>query len=376
MRSPSQELQDLTDAGLLRSLPQQRDGNANEKNLLNFSSNDYLGLSQHPALKQAAIEATERYGTGATASRLVCGTFSYHRELESLISTLKQSNDARLFANGYSTALGTITALMAKGDTIILDKLSHACLIDAARLSGATIRVFPHNDLDKLETILRTTGEKSSPDSRTLIVTESVFSMDGDLCPLAEIVSLKDQYGALLLLDEAHGLGVLGPQGLGLAEELGLQQQVDFQMGTLGKAAGSAGGYLAASQAWIDLLTNKARSFIYSTAPPPAQVAASLAALNLITSSEGKRLRQQLRENTESLNVSTSNKSSTPIVPLILGSNKLALAASQKLTKNGFIVPAIRFPTVPRNTARLRITLSAAHSAEEISRLNSALTKL
>ena len=379
MRSPSQELQELTDTGLLRALPQTRahtvpeESDPGSKPLLNFSSNDYLGLSQHPSLKEAAIEATAKYGTGATASRLVCGTFSYHRELESQIAACKQTCDARLFANGYSTALGTITALLGKGDTVILDKLSHACLIDAAKLSGATIRVFPHNDLDKLEAILQATAEKSSSHTRTLIVTESVFSMDGDLCPLAAIVALKNQYGALLLLDEAHGLGVLGPRGLGLAEQLDLQPQIDFQMGTLGKAAGSAGGYLAASQDWIDLLTNKARSFIYSTAPPPAQVAASMAALDLITSLEGEFLRQQLQKNIQSLKVSTSNQTTTAIVPLILGSNESALNASRKLREKGLLVPAIRFPTVPRNTARLRITVSAAHTTEQIELLNSAL---
>ena len=217
-----------------------------------------------------------------TASRLVCGTFHFHRELEEEIATLKQADDARLFANGYATALATITALVGKGDVVILDKLSHACLIDGAKLSGATVRVFPHNNLTRLESILQSTRQKS-PDASVLVVTEAVFSMDGDCCPLNEIVALKEKYGALLLLDEAHAFGVLGERGLGLAESLNLQRRVDLQMGTLGKAAGSAGGYLAASQTIIDLITNKGRAFIYSTAPPPAQVAASLAALRLIS---------------------------------------------------------------------------------------------
>ena len=379
MRSPNHELETLREADLLRTLktwhsaalPQLAPTSGNP--LLNFSSNDYLGLSQHPALRDAAIEATRRHGTGATASRLVCGTFHYHRELEKFIASLKETDDARLFANGYSTAMGTIPALVGKGDTIILDKLCHACLIDAAKLSGATMRVFPHNNLERLETILQKTHEASSPSTRTLIVTESVFSMDGDLCPLEELVALKEKYHALLLLDEAHALGVLGERGLGLAEELNLQGAVDFQMGTLGKAAGSAGGYLAASQPWIDLLTNKARSFIYSTAPPPAQVAASLAALQLISSAEGATLREKLRHNLGLLDFPTSSpQGPSAIVPLILGDNATALAASQSLLAAGLVIPAIRYPTVPKNTARLRITLSAAHSTSDIE-LNQAL---
>lgn len=383
MREPAEELSQLQSQGLLRTLTSRGASSppwltgGDGKELLNFSSNDYLGLSQHSALREASIAATNRFGTGATASRLVCGTFCYHRELEEEIARLKESENALLFANGYSTALGTITAVVGKGDTVILDKLSHACLIDAARLSGATLRVFPHNDLNRLQSILENTVKKSAPETRILIVTESVFSMDGDLSPLADIVTLKEKYGALLLVDEAHALGVLGAQGLGLAEELSLQDRIDFQMGTLGKAAGSAGGYLAASQAWVELLTNRARSFIYSTAPPPAQVAASLAALRLITSPEGETLRQTLRQNVQQLGRSPSNQNlPTPIVPLILGDNQRALNAARTLKTAGLLIPAIRYPTVPRNTARLRITLSAAHTSEHITRLQEALIEL
>lgn len=381
MRSPAQDLALLKEQNLFRFL-NSIEGSAvprvkiEGQDLLNFSSNDYLGLSQHRQLKDAAITATEKHGTGSTASRLVCGTFAYHRALEQRIALLKESDDARLFANGYSTALGTITALVGKGDTIILDKLCHASLIDAARLSGATIRVFPHNSIERLESILKSTREKSDSTTRILVVTESVFSMDGDTCPLAEIVALKNRHDALLLLDEAHALGVLGERGMGLAEELGLQREIDFQMGTLGKAAGSAGGYLAASQDWIDLLTNKARSFIYSTAPPPAQVAASQAGLELIASREGQALRERLISHITTLAIALGLSplaQRTPIIPLILGSNEAALSASQSLREQGFLVPAIRYPTVPRHTARLRITLSAAHSHEDVSSLVEAL---
>lgn len=382
MRTPEKELRQFKAEGLLRrlniretcSLPSLKDESGCP--LLNFSSNDYLGLSRHPALVEAAVRASQAHGTGAAASRLVCGSFRYHHELEEKIATLKETESARLFANGYATALGSIPALVQKGDIIILDKLSHACLIDAARLSGATIRVFPHNNLNRLEDILKKVTSKTSQDSRVLVVTESIFSMDGDACPLAKLVELKDQYGALLFLDEAHGLGVLGPTGMGLAEEKELQSRIDFQMGTLGKAAGSAGGYLATSRVWNDLLVNRARSFIYSTAPPPAQVAAASAALEIITSAEGESLRSQLQQNLTLLQGELSHQFQSAIVPYILGENEKALLAAEELLAKGLLVPAIRYPTVPRKTARLRITLSAAHTAEQVKTLKSALKDL
>ncbi|MBK1832878.1 aminotransferase class I/II-fold pyridoxal phosphate-dependent enzyme [Roseibacillus ishigakijimensis] len=374
MRSPADELARLRAAGLLRTLRP-----AQDSALLNFSSNDYLGLSRHPALQEAAERALRDYGTGATASRLVCGNHPYHRELEEQIASLKGTEAARVFANGYATSLGTLSALLQSGDTVILDKLSHASLIDGARLSGATIRVFPHNNLSRLETLLRQIRAKAPPESRLLVVTESVFSMDGDRCPLREIIALKDRYGALLLLDEAHALGVLGPRGLGLAAQLGLSGAVDLQMGTLGKAAGSAGGYLAASRDFCELLTNKARSFIYSTAPPPAQIAAAQAGLSLLTSPAGDDLRARLRENLRHLRSALAlepPEGEVPIIPLVLGDNEQALARAEALREHGFLVPAIRYPTVPKGTARLRLTLSAAHQQDEIDQLTTLWRKL
>lgn len=366
MDSPGKELDHLREQGLYRSLRQISSHSPPRitlegKEFINFSSNDYLGLSHHPALAEAATRAITDHGTGSTASRLICGSLELFHQLEEKIAEGKKTQAALSFANGYATAMGTIPAIVGKNDTIILDKLSHACLIDAAKLSGATLRVYPHNDLCKLEKLL------NSSKGRTLIITESVFSMDGDLCPLAEIISLKEMHGALLLLDEAHAVGVLGPHGQGLAEELGLQHQVDFQMGTLGKALGSAGGYLAASRHWIDLLINKARSFIYSTAPPPPQAAASLAALKILSSQEGAEKLRTLTAHCEEFD------SRTPIIPSIIGANEDAIAASANLFEQGFLVPAIRYPTVPRGTARLRITLSAAHSGAQISGLKNAL---
>jgi 7-keto-8-aminopelargonate synthetase-like enzyme len=263
--------------------------------------------------------------------------------------------------------MGLIPAIVGKADHVILDKLSHACLVDAAKLSGATLRVFPHNDLGKLERLLAKIRE-NDPSGRILVATESVFSMDGDVCPLKETLDLTERYDALLLLDEAHGFGVLGAQGMGLAEREGVQHRVTFQMGTLSKAAGLSGGYVAASREWIDLLTNRARSFIYSTAPPPCLAHAAMVSLDLIRSAEGAQLRARLREN-----IALLGHSPSPILPHLLGSNEAALTAAARLLEAGFLVPAIRYPTVPRGTARLRVSLSAAHPPEAVKQLAAAL---
>jgi 8-amino-7-oxononanoate synthase len=333
----------------------------------NFASNDYLGLARHPEIEDALIEGVRKFGAGSAASRLVCGTLPPHRLLEEALAGAKQTEAALVFSSGFATSLGVIPAVVGKADFVVLDKLSHACLIDAARLSGATLRVFPHNDPAKLGRLLNSIRSKS-PQARILVATESVFSMDGDLCPLREIVETIETHDAMLLLDEAHGFGVLGEHGMGLAEREGLQQRVTFQMGTLSKAAGLAGGYVAASRDWIDLLTNRARSFIYSTAPPPALAHAALASLHLIRSGTGRALREKLRQN-----IALLADSPTPIIPRILGSNEAALAASAALADAGFMVPAIRFPTVPRGTARLRVSLSAAHPEPAVEALRSAL---
>jgi 8-amino-7-oxononanoate synthase len=365
MIRPAESLHQLAAEGLLRGqrpldsptgVQVLREG----RTLWNFAANDYLGLARHPVIEAALIEGVQRFGAGAAASRLVCGTLPPHRHLENALATAKQSEAALTFSSGFATALGVIPAVVGKSDFVFLDKLSHACLVDAARLSGATLRIFPHNDLGKLERLLISTRAKTAS-ARILVATESVFSMDGDLCPLREMVNLTEAHDALLLLDEAHGFGVLGEHGMGLAEQESLQHRVTFQMGTLSKAAGLSGGYLAASRDWIDLLTNRARSFIYSTAPPPALAHAAIASLELIRSAEGKRLRAKLQKNIARLSTKP-----TPIIPQILGSNEATLAASSALELAGFLVPAIRYPTVPRGTARLRISLSAAHSLETI----------
>jgi len=377
MPTPAEQLRKLQADGLLRGLVPLDSGAGPQVTrggmpMWNFASNDYLGLARHSEVEAALIEGVLRFGAGSAASRLVCGTLPPHQMLEDALARAKQSEAALVFASGFATALGIIPAVVGKADFIVLDKLSHACLVDAARLSGATLRVFPHNDLTKLQRLLAGIRAKA-PAARILVATESVFSMDGDLCPLREIVELVETHGALLLLDEAHGFGVLGESGMGLAEQEHLQQRVTFQMGTLSKAAGLAGGYVAASREWIDLLVNRARSFIYSTAPPPALAHAALASLRLIRSADGHARRARLRELLSQLGKADSP---TPILPIIRGSNESALAAAAELAAAGLLVPAIRFPTVPRGTARLRVSLSAAHPPEAVAALAAALSGL
>jgi 8-amino-7-oxononanoate synthase len=367
------ELAKLEEAHLRRTL---RATDEMPAGMLNFAANDYLGLSRHPALIEAARQATAQRGTGAGASRLITGTDSAVLALEEQLAAWKEKEAALVFSSGYSAALGTIPALAGKGDTIILDKLAHASLIDAARLSGATVRTFPHNDMARLEALLA----KISPGkTRILVVTESIFSMDGDAAPLRELVELKDRCGASLLVDEAHATGLYGATGAGLVAEAGLSARVEIVMGTMSKALGSVGGYIAGSRALIDWLVNRARSFIYSTALPPGVIAASRAAVDLARGPEGAARRDRLRGNIThfhaGLPAAWKNRtlSMSAIQPLICGEASAALQLAATLREKGLLIPAIRYPTVPRNAARLRVTLSAAHSSKDIDALNEAL---
>jgi 8-amino-7-oxononanoate synthase len=338
--------------------------------LVNFASNDYLGFAQAPFLQRALMDAIAAHGAGAGASRLVSGSYLPHQQLESRIARVKGTEAALSFSSGYAVPMGVLPALVGAGDTIILDKLSHACLVDAARLSGATLRVFPHNHLEKLKRLLETAK------GRVLIITEAVFSMDGDQAPLREIVALKQQFGAWLLVDEAHALGVLGPHGRGLSAAHGLEADIELQMGTLSKAVGLSGGYLAASRTVIDLLINRARSFIYSTAPPPFLAAAAGQALEHLTGAEGEQRRARLQNNhdlfTRSLGLEHQTFQSA-ILPILLGDESRALQLSARLRDQGFWVPAIRYPTVAKNSARLRLTLSAEHREQDLHRLAETL---
>jgi 8-amino-7-oxononanoate synthase len=353
------------------------------KKLLNFSSNDYLGFANHPALKEAAIQAIEKFGTGAGASRLICGSLAPFHELEEALANFKKTEAALTFSTGYAAALGAICALVGKDDVIIIDKLVHACIVDAAKLSGAKIRVFAHNDLNDLEHKLKWTAADSRHSSlvtrHVLIVTESIFSMDGDAAPLREIVSLKEKYGAWLMVDEAHATGIFGQNGRGLADALGISERIEIQMGTLGKALGASGGYICGSRWLVDFLTNRARSFIFSTAPVPAAAAAAMAGIKLVQSNEGETRRKILFARVTELNSKLKIKSSklcSAIIPLILGDEYKAVAAATKLRGQNIFVPAIRFPTVARGAARLRVTLTAAHSEADVAELVAALAQL
>lgn len=363
--------------GLLRELrrvdsPQGPRIEIGGRTLLNFSSNDYLGLANHPALKEAAIKATEKFGAGAGASRLICGSLAPFHELEETLAAFKGTEAALTFSTGYATAVGTITALLGKDDIIILDKLVHASIVDAAKLSGAKLRVFAHNDLNDLEDILKWSAKARSDKSQVLIVTESIFSMDGDHAPLVEIVTLKEKYGAWLMVDEAHATGLYGKKRRGLADHLGISDHIEIQMGTLGKALGASGGYICGSRTLVDFLINRARSFIFSTAPVPSAAAAATAALKLVETAEGSRRNAHLWSLVAKLQMAIGNKPSA-IMPIMIGDETKAVAIAAKLRDQDYFVPAIRYPTVARGAARLRVTLTAAHTGEEVINLSRAL---
>jgi 8-amino-7-oxononanoate synthase len=361
--------------------------------LVNFASNDYLGLADDPILRDAAKAAIDRYGVGAGASRLVSGTRPVHTRLEEKLARFKGSEAALSFSSGYAAAAGAIGVLADKQDVLILDKLCHASLVDAARASGAILRVFPHNHLGKLEDHLHW-ARREHPEARVIVITEAVFSMDGDRAPMAEIVDLKVKNGALLLLDEAHSIGVIGRHGRGLAAELGLAAEVDIHLGTLSKALGVSGGYIAGKRSLIDLLVNRARPFIYSTAPPPVLAAAAEAAIDFLVSEEGERRRLTLWQGIRLLGTQlppspakaedgddeqpapVRKDGGSAIFPWIVGGEADAVNYSSWLAKKGFFAPAIRFPTVARGTARLRLTVTARHRPEQILALGRALQEL
>ena len=378
------ELESIRDSGLwreLRNIGSVKGSSIehNGKKLINFSSNDYLGLAVHPALVDAVRKAMQRFGVGSGASRLVCGSLKPHHELEEALADWLDAERALVFSSGFAAAQGVITSLVGRGDVVIIDKKVHASTVDAAKLSGATIRVFHHNDLLSLEKILKWADSKNT---RVLTITESVFSMDGDSPDIESLVELKDRYGSWLMLDEAHALGCYGEAGTGLALKSNLAARIEVRLGTLGKSIGAAGGFVCGNQMLVDLLVNKARSFIFSTAPSPLVSAAALAGVNLIQSNEGEARRHKLWDNVAHFQkgVASQNWPVAPamsvILPLIFRDESKAMIAMSLLRDSGLYIPAIRFPTVPRNEARLRVTVSASHSRDDITALLSALDDL
>jgi 8-amino-7-oxononanoate synthase len=336
----------------------------NGRRLLSFSCNDYLNLTQHPAVKAAAIAALERHGVGAGASRLVTGNHPLFAELESRLARLKQAEAACVFGSGYLANAGITPALVGAGDLVLIDELAHACLWAGARLARATVLPFRHSDSSHVAALL---DRHRGRHPQALILTDGVFSMDGDLAPLSQLAALADRYDAWLMSDDAHGIGVLGGgrgSGFGPAGKI----DVPLQMGTLSKAIGAYGGYLCASASVIELIRNRARTFVYSTGLPPAIVAAAIAALDLIGHEPGYSVLPLAKAKTFTRLLGLPEATS-PIVPLIIGDAAAALAASRLLESEGFLVIAIRPPTVPEGTARLRFAFTAQHPDAEIARL-------
>ena len=336
----------------------------NGRSLLSFCSNDYLNLSQHPAVKKAASEAAATYGAGAGASRLVTGSHPLYRLLEEKLARLKGTEASCVFGSGYLANTGIIPALAAKGDVLLLDELAHACIHAGAQLSGAEMRTFRHNDTDHLRALLEAERKHFR---HALVLTEGVFSMDGDLAPLPEIAALATAHDAWLMTDDAHAIGVVGG-GRGSAYVSEPAAEVPLQMGTLSKAIGSYGGYLCASREVIELMQNRARTLIYSTGLPPAAVAAAIAALEIIETEPHYAALplEKARAFTRAVNLPLAE---SPVVPVMIGAAGDAIAASKMLEDEGFLVVAIRPPTVPDGTARLRVTFTAAQPDEDIARL-------
>ncbi len=346
------------------------------REILLFCSNDYLGLSRHPRVVQTAQKALEEYGVGAGAARLISGTSTAHQKLEEKIAQFKGKENALVFATGFLANLGILTAFAGEEAVIIMDKLCHASLVDGAKLSKAELRIFPHKNYKKCEELLK----KHKAVKRKILVTETVFSMDGDLADLDELIRLKEKYDALLVVDDAHGTGVLGAHGRGATEDGSRSSKIDVIMGTLSKAVGGLGGFVAADRILIDYLVNLARPFIFATALPPVLCEAAREALCIIE--KEPVLREKLWENIHTIEAGLKNNGfslapvESAIIPVILGDEKKALAACQSLLDEGIFIPAVRYPTVPKGKARLRVTVSATHTGNDIQKLIQAMKNI
>jgi 8-amino-7-oxononanoate synthase len=375
------ELEQIKAAGLYRRLRRVENAQGptlwlNGREAINFSSNNYLGIANHPALAAAAKEAIDRYGCGSGASRLISGNMTLHEQLENRLAEFKGTEAALVFNSGFQANTGVLSTLAGEGDTILSDSLNHASIIDGCRLSRAKTIVYEHCDLDQLEAGLK----RAAGQQRKLIVTESIFSMDGDQAPLKEIVELAEKYGAVVMVDEAHATGVFADNGAGVVAKLGLGERVLVQMGTLGKALGGFGAYVAGSRALRELLINRCRSFIFTTALPPTVMAMALAAIDLVGREPERRENLfnnycSLKEGLRSLGFSLGG-SDSPIVPLIIGDAEKTMRFSERLLEKGVFVQGIRPPTVPPGTSRLRITLMATHTPEQIEKALAGLKEL
>jgi len=342
-----------------------------------FAGSNYLDLAHHPEVVEASARAARDYGCASGGSRLINGNLDLHEALEEELSRFLGTESALAFGTGYMANVGVIPALVGRGDTLLSDALNHASIIDGARLSQATVRVFPHGDIDALDTLL---AQSATEPGRTLLVLDGVYSMDGDLAPLAPMVKSAKRHGAIVLLDDAHGTGTLGANGRGSAEHLGVLSGIDVLIGTLGKSLGSFGAFAAGPAILRDLLVNVARSFIFSCALAPPQVEASRAALRVLTSEPERRWRLQsnaryLRDRLAEFGISTE-PSQTQIVPVLIGENEATMKVCETLLDRGFYAQGIRYPSVPRGTARLRITLMSSHEEAEIDALVDALSEL
>lgn len=366
------KIQELKDDGVYRDLPVLETPNEAEimldgKKVINLSSNNYLGFANHPRMKKAAIEAVEKYGVGSGAVRTIVGNMDLHEELEKTLAEFKKEEAAFIYQSGFNANAGTIQAITDKGDLIISDELNHASIIDGVRLSRADKAIFKHSDMEDLERILK---ESKGKYNNILIITDGVFSMDGDIAKLPEIVDLAEEYGAMTYVDDAHGSGVLGKSGRGTVDHFGLNGKVDFVMGTLSKGIGVIGGYVAGSQTMYDWLNHRARPVLFSTSLPPAVVAPIHEAIKMLMESE--EYTDKLWENAKyfkeklgSLGFDTG-ESETPITPVIVGDEAKTMEFSKQLLENGVFVSGIIFPTVPRGTGRVRCMVTASHTKEQL----------
>ena len=347
------------------------------REVINLASNNYLGLANHPKLVEAAIDAASKYGAGSGAVRTISGTMDIHMELERRIAAFKKVEACVVFQSGFTANAGTVSGILSPEDHIISDALNHASIIDGCRLSRAKIHVFPHRDVDTAEAKLRDLADKPG---RKLLITDGVFSMDGDIAPLPALVELAERYGAIMMIDDAHSSGVLGTNGRGTVDHFNLHGRVDIQVGTLSKAVGVLGGYVCGSRDLIDYLYHRARPFLFSTSHPPAVVGACLAAFDLLES-EPERI-QELWDNTRYFKDALQREgfdtgaSETPITPIIVGEARTAHEFSAELFREGLWATGIGFPTVPRGKARIRTIVTAAHTREQLDRAVSTLTRV